>query len=65
MRYMFSYLKYECRMKKGLAPDEASERPSGRKRINSDESKFSKSFKSQPNWQSEVSPDEKNENLES
>ena len=28
----------------------ALERPSGRKKINSDESKFSKNFKSQPNW---------------
>ena len=38
----------------------ASERPSGRKKINSDESKFSKNFKSQPNWQSMVSPDRHN-----
>ena len=49
-------------MKKGLAPDKDSERPSGRKKINFDESKFSKSFKSQPNWQSTVSPDERDEN---
>ena len=58
---MFSYLKYECRMKKGPAPDKSFRKTFGeKKKINSDESKFSKNFKSQPNWQSTVSPDRRN-----
>ena len=38
----------------------ASERPAGRKKINPNESKSSTYFKSQPNWQSTVSPDKHN-----
>ena len=44
-RYMFSYLKQECRVKKGLASDESFRKTFGEKEDNSNRSKFSKNPK--------------------
>ena len=43
-------------MKKGLTLDKSFKKTFGEKEDKFDESKSSKNFKSQPNWQSKVSP---------
>ena len=56
IRYMFSYLKQECREKKGLALNKSFRKTFREKEDNSNRSEFSKNSKSQPSWQSRVSP---------
>ena len=48
IRYMFSYLKQECRVKKGLALNKSFRKTFGEKESNSNRSKFWKNFESQP-----------------
>ena len=47
---MYVYLKQECRVQKGLAPNKSFRKIFGKKKGNSNRSKFSKNFKSQPSW---------------
>ena len=50
IRYMSSYMKQECRVKKGLAPNKSFRKTFGEKEGNSDGSGFSKNLKSQQVW---------------
>ena len=50
IRYTFSYLKQECRVKRGFVLDKNFRKTFGEKEGNSNKSTFSKNFKSQPDW---------------
>ena len=46
IRYMFSYLKQEYRVKEGLAPDKSFKKTFEMEKGNSNRSEFSKNFES-------------------
>ena len=50
IKYMFSCLKQEYRVKKGLALDKSFRKIFGEKEENSNRSEFLKNLKSQPGW---------------
>ena len=50
IRYVFSYLKQECRVKKGLAFNKSFRNTFGEKEDNSNRSEFSKNHEPQPSW---------------